>query len=65
VALLSSRSFPHRKNDDGTYDSICTECFQTVATFEHEHELKQAEEIHRCKSLDPHPVVRVREPRRI
>jgi hypothetical protein len=41
-------SYPHRKNADGTVDSICPECFRTVATVWSEWELAEAERAHRC-----------------
>jgi hypothetical protein len=45
-------NFPHRYNDDGSYDSICTLCFQTVAKARIEIELSEHERNHKC-----HPVV--------
>ena len=39
--------FPHRRNRDGSYDSICTLCFATVASSETEEELGEAEAKHR------------------
>jgi hypothetical protein len=44
--------FPHRRNLDGTYDSICTLCFQTVATEGVESELLEAEKSHVCSTFD-------------
>jgi hypothetical protein len=35
--------FPHRCNRDGSYDSMCTLCFATVASSETEEELSEAE----------------------
>lgn len=43
--------FPHRRNLDGTIDSICTMCFATVATKGHESDLKAAEDAHLCSGL--------------
>lgn len=40
--------FPHRKNSDGTWDSICSECFRTVAIADDESELAEAEAQHIC-----------------
>jgi hypothetical protein len=40
--------FPHRKNWDGTYDSICTACTATVATSHNEAELRAYERAHVC-----------------
>jgi hypothetical protein len=47
--------FPHRENPDGTYDSICPHCFQTVANAESEVALTPAEEEHLCFMLRPFP----------
>ena len=41
-------SFAHRRNFDGSYDSICTKCFATVAMAEKEEELSPAESAHLC-----------------
>jgi hypothetical protein len=41
-------TYPHRKNCDGTFDSICPECFRTIATVWNEIELGAEEETHRC-----------------
>jgi len=40
--------FPHRRNWDGTFDSICPSCFATIATTETEAELAMAEDKHVC-----------------
>jgi hypothetical protein len=40
--------FPHRHNEDGSYDSICTLCLATVASMSDEDELTQYEETHAC-----------------
>lgn len=42
------RYFPHRKNGDGTYDSICMACSQTVAQGVEEHELAEENRRHVC-----------------
>ena len=41
--------FPHRRNHDGSFDSICLNCFLTVATSASEMELEGYEEKHYCK----------------
>jgi hypothetical protein len=41
-------AFPHRRNHDGTFDSICFRCFATVAKEKNEVELKKSEEAHEC-----------------
>jgi len=41
-------NFPHRHNADGSCDSICTLCFQTVATARIEANLLHHEQSHKC-----------------
>jgi len=43
-----SPNFPHRHNADGTCDSICTLCFQTVARSRIETDLSRHERNHKC-----------------
>jgi hypothetical protein len=43
------RSFPHRTNPDGTFDSICPKCFVTVANAIHEMDLARFERCHVCE----------------
>jgi hypothetical protein len=45
--------FPHRLNRDGTYDSICQTCFNTVGTGRTEAELAQAEKRHQQECPGP------------
>jgi hypothetical protein len=40
--------FAHRSNRDGTTDSICKDCFMTVAKAIWEAELERAERLHCC-----------------
>lgn len=47
-ATLIHPAFAHRTNRDGTIDSICRECFVTVATALWESELDQPEQTHVC-----------------
>ncbi len=49
---MSSQKFPHRKNTDGTYDSICLKCFLTIATVGREAELQLLETSHVCEPLN-------------
>lgn len=42
------KRFPHRKNRDGTYDSICTACMATIASCDREDELASYERKHVC-----------------
>ena len=43
--------FPHRKNLDGTWDSICRSCLGTVASAPSEAQLSRYESGHVCDSL--------------
>jgi hypothetical protein len=45
--------FIHRLNDDGTTDSICSDCFVTVATAVSESILESEERKHSCVTLPP------------
>jgi hypothetical protein len=47
----TSIAFPHRQRPDGSIDSICSECFQTIATASTEAELSAAETVHDCKGF--------------
>ena len=40
--------FVHRFNEDGTIDSICRDCFMTVATALSESALEHEERKHNC-----------------
>ncbi len=46
--MPTGMEYPHRRNSDGTWDSICTNCFQTVAHCETESKLAQFEKAHVC-----------------
>ena len=41
--------FPHRVNSDGTIDSICDQCFATIATSSLESDLASLEATHICE----------------
>jgi hypothetical protein len=45
-------SFPHRRNVDGSHDSVCTMCLATVATVQHEWELTRHESDHKCEPMN-------------
>jgi hypothetical protein len=49
--LFSATAFAHRHNLDGTWDSICTRCFLTIATEWAEDGLSMHEQRHDCDSL--------------
>lgn len=44
-------NFPHRMNEDGTYDAICVACHMTVATERIEAALSHHERNHKCGSI--------------
>lgn len=48
---FSAAAFAHRHNLDGTWDSICTKCFLTIATERSEDGLLAYEPHHDCASL--------------
>jgi hypothetical protein len=41
-------SFARRKNRDSSIDSICTKCYQTIASTSMAHDLEPMEQSHRC-----------------
>jgi hypothetical protein len=45
-------AFPHRKNFNGSFDSICRKCLVTIATSLNETDLLEAEAAHVCSGLD-------------
>jgi hypothetical protein len=47
----AAAAFAHRHNLDGTWDSICTKCFLTVASERAEDRLSTHERHHNCDSL--------------
>jgi len=52
VFQATRTAFPHRQNPDWSFDSICSQCFVTVATRRTEAELQRAESEHECKGFD-------------
>jgi hypothetical protein len=40
--------YPHRRNRDGSFDSICLKCLLTIATAKTEIELATHEKVHVC-----------------
>jgi hypothetical protein len=50
MAYKPAPFFPHRRNKDGSFDSICLECFATVASHRTEEELKEEDKRHVCIS---------------
>jgi hypothetical protein len=53
--MVLNEPFCHRRNNDGTIDSICTRCFVTAGTAQNESELPEIEHNHTC---DPDWVLR-------
>ena len=43
-------NFAHRRNADGSYDSICLKCYATAARAENEELLSSSESAHVCDS---------------
>ena len=50
MAFQTAPFFPHRRNKDGSFDSICLKCFATVASHKTEEELKEQDKVHVCVS---------------
>ncbi len=41
--------YPHRRNGDGSFDSICTACFATIGRAKDESRLAEQERNHSCR----------------
>jgi hypothetical protein len=41
--------YPHRRNRDGSFDSICLNCFATLATAKTEADLLELDKRHICQ----------------
>jgi len=50
--MIVEINFSHRYNSDGTWRSICPECYKTVAESREEADLNRAENTHVCLSLN-------------
>jgi hypothetical protein len=50
--MVAEIKFSRRHNPDGTWRSICPECYKTVAESRDEADLKRAESFHVCLSLN-------------
>jgi hypothetical protein len=48
MAFQTAPFFPHRRNKDGSFNSICLKCFATVASHMTEEELKEQDKNHVC-----------------
>jgi hypothetical protein len=47
--MTTDKKFSHRHNSDGTIDSICHQCFATIATQPRESDLYMKERMHTCE----------------
>lgn len=50
--MIDEITFSHRCTRSGTWQSICPECYKTVAESREEADLKHAEDTHVCLSLN-------------
>jgi hypothetical protein len=50
--MFMTQNYAHRCNVDGSFDSICLHCFQTVASARTGAALAESETEHRCIALD-------------
>jgi hypothetical protein len=48
--------YAHRPNKGGSFDSICTACFATVASVRDEADLTRYERVHVCNPFWSHTV---------
>jgi hypothetical protein len=48
MALTLPPFFPHRRNRDGSFDSICLKCLLTIANARDEADLAKHEKYHVC-----------------
>jgi hypothetical protein len=48
MVLTLSPFFPHRRNRDGTFDSICLKCLLTIANSRTEADLAKHDKSHVC-----------------
>jgi hypothetical protein len=51
-AVSSPVKFAHRRNADGSIDSICLKCYRTVASRRAEEELDAPQAAHVCSGFD-------------
>jgi len=52
ASMIVEIKFSHRYQPDGTWQSICPECYKTVSESREERDLERAEGIHVCLSLN-------------
>jgi len=46
--MAPRKKFSHRRNTDGTVDSVCHKCFATIAKERNESDLELKESAHHC-----------------
>jgi len=51
MTFQATPTFPHRHNRDGVIDSICSECFLTIASARVERHLARYERSHVCNPV--------------
>ena len=51
TARQELRTFPHRPNPDGTFDSICPDCYVTISRQNRESDLITFERNHVCHQV--------------
>ena len=49
--MITAARFVHRVNPDSTIDSICSRCYETIASSNSETDLIKDEETHICHPL--------------
>jgi hypothetical protein len=50
VSTVGTKGYAHRQNADGTFDSICLSCYETITSVQSEPELIEDERVHSCRS---------------
>jgi hypothetical protein len=48
MTFQTASFFPHRRNKDGSFDSICLKCFATIASHMTQEELDECDKNHTC-----------------
>jgi hypothetical protein len=49
--MITLVPFAHRRNPDASFDSLCTNCFRTIASEDSEGKLFASEEHHSCEAI--------------
>ena len=48
MPIFDTTGFAHRPNKDGSFDSVCRQCYMTVARSDKEAKLEAQERLHHC-----------------